>query len=326
MNLEYYLPHTVITNQKLAIDFQDWNYKDFENKIGIHQRHVADVNETALDLAEKASLKLFQKIDRSKIDFIILCTQSPDYFLPTSACILQNRLNLSTSCGALDINLGCSGYIYGLALSKGLLQGKIARNVLFVVSETYSKYLHPKDRANRAIFGDAAVATLINEEDLKIGEFVLGTDGSGFDQLIVKNGGARNGQIEGVVEFEYGSGNISSDDYLYMNGPAIYNFTINKIPALVTETVQKNGIGLDEVDYFIFHQANEYMLNYLRRKSQIPPEKFCIDMASTGNTVSATIPIALKNSIANKKIHEGNKVMLVGFGVGLSWGATIITI
>jgi 3-oxoacyl-[acyl-carrier-protein] synthase-3 len=326
MNLDYYLPEKILTNTDLSKEFQDWNFEDFEKKIGIKQRHIAQENETALDMAEKACLKVLDKIDRSKIDFIILCTQSPDYFLPTSACILQNRLNLTTSCGALDINLGCSGYIYGLSLAKGLLASRVASNILLVVSETYSKHLHPKDRANRAIFGDAAVATYINEDNLEIGEFILGTQGKGFEELIVKNGGTKNKGLKIAEEYEYGTGNITSDDYLYMNGPGIYNFTISTIPSLVSETAKKNSLTLDEIDFFIFHQANEYMLNYLRRKSQIPTEKFCIDMALTGNTVSATIPIALKNAISNKKIQKGNKVMLVGFGVGLSWGATIITI
>jgi 3-oxoacyl-[acyl-carrier-protein] synthase III len=326
MILEYYLPKKKLSNTDLAQEFPEWNYGNFEKKVGIRERHIAQENETALDLAEKACLKVLEKVDRSKIDFVILCTQSPDYILPTSACILQNRLKLSTSCGALDINLGCSGYIYGLALAKSFLVSKIASNILLVVSETYSKHIHPKDKANRAIFGDAAAATYINSDNLKIGEFLLGTDGQGFQELIIKNGASKSTLVGKSIEYEYGSGNITSDDYLYMNGPAIYNFTIETIPTLVTDTAKKNSLALEEIDYFVFHQANEYMLNYLRRKIQIPSEKFCIDLALTGNTVSATIPIALRNSISNNQIHKGSKIMLVGFGVGLSWGATIITI
>ncbi len=326
MNLEYYLPKSILTNIDLAQEFPGWDYLGFEKKVGIIERHIAGEGETALDMAEKASLMLLEKVDKTKIDFIILCTQSPDYILPTSACILQDRLNLSTSCGALDINLGCSGYIYGLALAKSLLAGRIASNILLVVSETYSKHIHPKDKGNRAIFGDAAAATLINGESFSIGEFVLGTDGKGSQELIIKNGGQRNKPLDRANEYEYGSGNITSDDNLYMNGPAIYSFTINTIPSLVLETAKKNQLTLDDIDFFIFHQANEYMLNYLRTKNQIPHEKFCIDLARTGNTVSATIPMALKNAFTNKIIKSGSKIMLVGFGVGLSWGATIITL
>jgi len=326
MYLEYYLPNKKLTNVELAQEFPNWDYLGFEKKVGISERHIAGENETALDMAEKASLMLFEKVDKSSIDFILLCTQSPDYFLPTSACILQDRLNLSTHCGALDFNLGCSGYIYGLALAKSLLASKVATNILFVVSETYTKHIHPKDKVNRAIFGDAAAATLINIDSFMIGEFVLGTDGKGFQELIIKNGGQRNKPGIEVEEYEYASGNITSDDHLYMNGPEIFNFSITTIPSLVLETAKKNQLSLDDIDFFIFHQANEFMLNFLRTKTKIPQEKFCIDLSATGNTVSATIPIALKNAYSKDLIKKGAKIMLVGFGVGLSWGATIITL
>jgi 3-oxoacyl-[acyl-carrier-protein] synthase-3 len=326
MNLEYYLPESILTNIELAKAFPGWDYVSFEKKVGIKSRHIAGENETALDLAEKACLKLFEFVDKSLIDFILLCTQSPDYYLPTSACILQNRLNLSTNCGALDFNLGCSGYIYGLALAKSLLLTKVASNVLLVVAETYSKHIHPKDKINRVIFGDGSAATLINNDSFSMGEFVLGTDGNGFQELIIKNGGLRNRFVEDVKEYEYGSGNITSDNHLFMDGLEIFNFSLNKVPELVIQTAEKNNLKIPEIDFFIFHQANEHMLNYLRMKSQIEPEKFCIDLFEKGNTVSATIPIALKNSFSKGQIKKGYKVMLVGFGVGLSWGATIITI
>ncbi|MES2376891.1 MAG: ketoacyl-ACP synthase III [Bacteroidota bacterium] len=326
MEIEYSLPENILTNAELGELFPDWNYLEFEQKVGIKQRHVVSQDETALDLAEKASLKLFGKIDKEQIDFVLLCTQSPDYFLPTSACILQDRLELSKNCGALDFNLGCSGYVYGLSLAKGLLLSNSATNILFVVADTYSKHINPKDKINRAIFGDAAAATLINKDSFDIGQFVLGTDGKGFKELIIKNGGSRNKITEPATEYEYSSGNITTDNNLYMNGPAVFNFTIKTIPQLVTDTLEKNNMVLDDVDFFIFHQANKYMLGYLRDKIKIDPAKFCIDMENTGNTVSSTIPIALKNAYLNKKIKTGNKVMLVGFGVGLSWGATIINI
>ncbi len=326
MDIDYFLPHNKITNEKLALDFPDWDYKSFEKKVGIKSRYVVAKNETALDLAEQAALKLLKDINKKEIDFVLLCTQSPDYFLPTSACILQDRLGLSNNCGALDFNLGCSGYVNGLALAKGLLASKIAHNIILIVAETYSKHMHPGDRANRAIFGDAAAATLVNSQSFHIGEFVLKTDGSGYKELIVKNGGFRNKSIIDVPEFEYGMGNTTSDAYLYMNGPSIFNFTINNIPKLVKKTAAKNQMELSDIDYFIFHQANKFMLDYLRRKTKIEPSKFCIDIADTGNTVSSTIPIALKNAITSGMVKPGDKIMLVGFGVGLSWGATIITI
>jgi 3-oxoacyl-[acyl-carrier-protein] synthase-3 len=246
--------------------------------------------------------------------------------LPTSACILQNRLDLGTACGALDFNLGCSGFVYGLGLAKGLLAGNIASNILLVVSDTYTKHLHPRDKTNRAIFGDGAAATLITRESFTIGESVFGTDGGGYQDLIIKNGALRNKVNPDAEEIAYGNGNITSDNNLYMNGPGIFNFTINNIPQLVLQTAEKNSLSIDEIDFFIFHQANQFMLNYLRKKIKIPSEKFCIDLENTGNTVSATIPIALKNAFLKNQVKTGDKVMLVGFGVGLSWGATVITI
>lgn len=325
MNIEYFLPKNCITNKELAASFPDWDYLSFEKRIGIKKRHIAAQNETALDLAEQSANMLLRKVDKNNIDFIILCTQSPDYLLPTSACILQDRLKLNKNCGAIDIDLGCSGYIYGLAIAKGLISTKIASNILLVVSETYSKHIHSMDRINRAIFGDASASTLVNS-DFKIGEFVLGTDGSGYKELIVKNGGMRNAIAINPEEYEYSKGSITSDNHLYMNGPEIFNFSITVVPQLVTETLDKNKITIQDVDYFIFHQANQFMLEYLRSKLSIPRDKFCIDFTNTGNTVSATIPIAFKNAYSNNIINKGSKIMLVGFGVGLSWGATIITL
>jgi len=326
MNLEYYLPERVISNIELAKEFPGWDYLNFEKKVGILSRHIAGESETALDMAEKACNKLLETVDRSSIDFILLCTQSPDYFLPTSACILQNRLNLSTNCGALDFNLGCSGYIYGLALSKSLIRSGVASNILLVVSETYSKHIHPKDKVNRVIFGDGAAATLINKNSFTIGEFVLGTDGKGFQDLIVKNGGMKNRNLIDIKDYEYSPGNFTSDKNLFMDGLEIFNFSLNRIPELVLQTAKKNELEMEEINFFIFHQANAHMLNYLRVKAQIAPEKFCMDLESTGNTVSATIPIALRNSFSKGLVKKGDKIMLVGFGVGLSWGANVITL
>jgi 3-oxoacyl-[acyl-carrier-protein] synthase-3 len=236
-------------------------------------------------------------------------------------------LELKTQCGAFDFNLGCSGYVYGLAIVKGLITAKIAHNVLFVVAETYSKHIHNSDRTNKTIFGDAAAATIITENDIKnIGEFILNTDGSGYDKLIIKNGGARFPYNPLAQEKVYGEGNIYTDNNLYMNGPDIFSFTLENIPQLIEDVLVKNKISKEEIDYFVFHQANAFMLQILRKTIKIPNEKFYIDISETGNTVSATIPIALKKLLNENKIRKGNKILLAGFGVGLSWGATIIEI
>jgi 3-oxoacyl-[acyl-carrier-protein] synthase-3 len=278
-------------------------------------------------MAGKACERLFDNFDRSIIDFVLLCTQSPDYFLPTSACILQDRLGLRTEIGALDFNLGCSGYVYGLSLAKGLLSASIAENVLLVVSETYSKHIHPQDKGNRSIFGDAASATLISKDMLsKIHEFALGTDGRGWNNLIIHNGAMRNRPQQKAMDWTDENGVLRNDDMLYMNGPEIFNFTIEAVPVLINQVLQKNKTSLDDIDFVIFHQANQYMLQYLRELIGVDENKFYVDMAETGNTVSATIPIALEKCLKEGRVKPGDRVLLAGFGVGYSYGATIITI
>jgi 3-oxoacyl-[acyl-carrier-protein] synthase-3 len=322
-----YLPEKVLHNETLSELFPEWTPKKIEKKLGVRERRIAADDETALDMAMKACEKLFAAIDKQSIDFLLLCTQSPDYYLPTSACILQDRLGLKTEIGALDFNLGCSGFVYGLSLAKGLLSAGVATNILLVMSETYSKHIHPKDKGNRSIFGDAATATLISKDMLpKIHEFALGTDGSGWNNLIVLNGGLRNRAKQEALDWTDENGALRNDDMLYMNGPEIFNFTIEAVPALITQVLDKNKTSLEEIDYVIFHQANQYMLQYLRDLVGIDENKFYIDMTETGNTVSATIPIALEKCLNNGRIKSGDNILLAGFGVGYSYGATIITI
>ena len=326
--IEYCLPEKVLTNSQLQEEFKDHDAKKIEDKIGVKQRHIVREDKTALDLAYNVAEKIFVGYDSSKIDFLILCTQSPDYYLPTSACILQDKLGLKTDAGAIDFNLGCSGFVYGLALAKGLLNSNVANSVLLIMSETYSKHINPKDRANRSIFGDGAAATIIEKSDSEgIFEFSLGTDGSGYKNLIVPNGGLKKRYDINAKETDDGSGSIRTENDLYMNGPEMFNFMIETVPGVVSEVLKKNKTTLDELDYVIFHQANQYIIEYLRKKIKIPKEKFYINLLLTGNTVSASIPIAIKDCLDNKLITPGgNKILIVGFGVGYSWGGTIITV
>ncbi len=326
-DIAYYLPERVVTNDDLSQEFPDWDPHKIENKVGIRERRYAKEGETAGDLAVKASELLFERVDRQKIDFLILCTQSPDYFLPTTACVLQDKLSLRNDIGALDFNLGCSGFVYGLAIAKGLIATGVANQILLVMAETYSKHMHPTDRSNRTIFGDGAAASLIAASETNgIRDFVLGTDGSGFDKLIVKNGGFRcKFDASASKSSEDGVGK-PTDNNIYMDGPAVFNFTIDKIPALFNNVLEKNQLESDDVDLVIFHQANKYILNYLRKKIGIPPEKFYINMVEKGNTVSATIPIALKDAMNEGLLKSGQKVLICGFGVGLSWGGTVIEV
>ena len=324
-SIEYFLPERVLTNDELEQRFLDFSAKKIEEKIGVRKRHIVSEGETALDLAYKASEGVFQTFDRTKIDFVLLCTQSPDYLLPTSACILQDRLGLRTDVGALDYNLGCSGFIYGLAIAKGLIEAEIATTVLLVTSETYTAHIHPRDRSNLSVFGDGAAATIIERaEKGGIHDFVLGTDGKGYKNLIIPNGGLRARYEKNALEKEGPKGSFRTDNNLFMDGPEVFNFTIENIPKLVSGVLKKNNRQLDDLDYIIFHQANSYMLNYLRRRLKLPKDKFYIDLMNTGNTVSATIPIALKDCLDSNFITKGDTVLLAGFGVGYSWGAAIV--
>lgn len=326
-SISYYLPDKVLTNEDLIREFPEWTVGKIAEKVGISKRHVAAPNETAVDMAVKAANLLFKEypIKRSDVDYILFCTQSPDFFLPTSACIIQNRLGLPTSVGALDFNLGCSGYVYGLSLAKGLICGGIAKNVLLLTGETYTKHLHPKDKGNRTIFGDAATASLIATEGFaEIGNFSLGTDGKGAGNLILKNGGMRFPTGSGkTIEFDE-NGNPVSNDYIYMNGSEIFTFTLDCVPGLVKEVLGKNDLLKEEVDLFIFHQANRYMLDFLRKKMKIGEDYFYYCLSDFGNTVSNTIPLALAEALKERRVEKGKNVLLAGFGVGYSWGSCLL--
>ena len=324
--ISYYLPERIVANEELVKDFPEWNAEKVAAKVGINQRHITDKNETSGDMAMKAANKLFAdyNISPSSIDFILLCTQSPDYFLPTTACLLQDKLGIPTTAGALDFNLGCSGYVYGLSLAKGLISAGIAKNILLLTAETYSKYIHPMDKGNRSLFGDAAAATLISIEGFaEIGQFSLGTDGRGADNLIVRTGCAREKNPQNKLDKDEG-GSLLSSDHLYMNGSEIFNFTLEAVPPLVKQTLANNNVASDDVDLYVFHQANKFMLNTIRKVCDIPKEKFYINLENTGNTVSSTIPIALKEALDAKVINKEMRVVLAGFGVGYSWGACIL--
>ena len=324
--LSYYLPERIVTNAELLKDFPEWSVDKVTAKVGVTSRHLAADNETAGDLAEKAARRLFEEygISPSEIDFLLLCTQSPDYFLPSTACLLQHRLGIPVTSGAFDYNLGCSGCIYGLAVAKGLVSAGIARNVLLLTAETYSKYLHPSDKSYRSIFGDGAAACLISTDGfVEIGDFVCGTDGSGAENLIVKTGASKQRKPTGIFK-EDEEGHTWYDDYLYMNGGAIFNFTLETVPVLVRQLLDKSGSQKEEIDYFIFHQANKFMLNTIRKVCVLPKEKFYVSLENTGNTVSSTVLIGLKDCLLNGTIKAGMQVVVAGFGVGLSWGGTIL--
>lgn len=323
--ISYYLPVSILDNKKISEEHPEWDADKISQKTGIYQRHIAAKDEFAGDMAEKVGLKLMSEnnIDVSQIDFLLYCTQSPDYFLPTTACILQSKLGLPTTCGALDFNLGCSGYVYGLAIAKGLIYGGIAKKILLITSETYTKFINPKDKSNKTIFGDASSATLISNEKghYEIGNFSLGTDGSGSENLIVRYGAIRYKKEKGANIIDENGEFTHNEENLFMNGSAIFSFTSASVPKLVEKIIENNELKKADVDFFLFHQANKYMLEFIRKKINIPQEKFIYYLEKVGNTVSNTIPIALKEECINKK---DGKILLAGFGVGYSWGGCIL--
>ena len=324
--ISYYLPEQVLGNEEVAKAFPEWTVEKIEQKIGIKQRHITKDGETASDLAVKAAEALIDdnKIDKESIDYLIFVSQSPDYHLPTTACLIQTRLGLSHRLAVLDINLGCNGFVAGLSVAKAIIVSEQAKNVLLLTAETYSKYMHGRDKSNRTIFGDGAAATLVSTEGMaEIGNFVIGTDGTGAENLIVKTGGARHPQPLNDLYFD-DFGNPRSSDNLYMDGPAILNYSLESIPTLFNDVLAKNGLEKDDIDLHVYHQANIFLADLERRKLKIPKEKYYVNIADTGNTVSSTIPIALRKALDDGTLKPGMKVLSVAQGLGYTWGGMVL--
>ncbi len=324
-----YLPETIRTNDDLVRLNPDWNSGSIFAKTGIRARHIAAENETALDLGCRAAQRLLEETgcDAGNVDAVLFCTESPDYFLPPSACLLQDRLHLPTRCGAFDFNLGCSGFTYGLWLAKSLIESASARNVLLVVAETYSKYCSPHDLVTATIFGDAGAAAWVSGNAdgalAEIGPSVVGTDGRGSQYLMVPAGAARRPKTPATaVPSCDEKGNRRSDEHLYMNGPEIYSFTLSAVEAAIRQLLDRVRLSWTDVDRFLLHQANRFMLEQLRRKMDLPPAKMPIDLEDTGNTVSASIPILISRCQQRGILTAGQHCVLAGFGVGYSWAMT----
>lgn len=327
-----YLPEHQLGNDELVARFSGWTTEKMERKLGIVTRPIAADGQTATDMGVEAGKRLLESgaVDRNSVDFLVFCTQSPDYFLPTSACLIQERLGLPKKCGATDINLGCSGYIYGLALCKGLIEAGLAKKVLFITSETYSKYINEDDRASRPLFGDGASATLLEAVDEKetpsnnvwLGPFEFGTDGSGSELLIVPAGAQRLpiSDETGVVRPDM-RGNFRSQEQLQMRGPGIFNFAVDVVPPLVDSMQRTCRNASLSIDTYIFHQANRYMLDRLQELCDLGSARYYNNMRTRGNTVSSSIPIAILDALSERFFRPGESSLLVGFGVGLSWGA-----
>ncbi|HID75369.1 MAG TPA: ketoacyl-ACP synthase III, partial [Planctomycetaceae bacterium] len=318
-----YLPERVEENDDLAVEFPQWNMELIYAKTGIRARRIASPEQCASDLGVRAAEQLFTEydVDRSSIDYLLFCTQTPDYPLPTTACIIQDRLGLPTSIGALDFNLGCSGFVYGLSLAEGLIRGGIAERVLLITAETYSKYIHPTDRSLRTIFGDGAAATLVQAADEpSLGSFVFGTDGRGADTLMVTAGGAR--PAERALRPRKRKRWPSS---LYMDGPELVKFTLEVVPPLIDRVLGCAELTRQDIDMYLVHQPTLMLLERLRQRLEVDPEEMPIELEEVGNTVSSTIPLLIHSLRDSGRLRPGVRSLLVGFGVGLSWAGCVWT-
>ncbi len=327
--IEYYLPPTTVTNAQLAEEFNGAISPVIFDKTGVDVRHIVEKDTACSSLAFHAAEKLFAEnnIDRNAIDALVYCCAHPDYITPPTSCVLQHQLRLKQSLATYDLMFGCSGYTYSLSLVKSIMATLGFRNVLLLTATVLTKYIHPKDRASRILFGDAASATLFTsgDEGTGIGNFVFGTDGGGADKIIIKHGGDLHKVThESLTEKTDDYGNIYSDAHYFMNSQEVLLFSLKRVPALIQETIQKNNFVMTDIDLYVLHQANKFMNEQVRNMTGIEKEKFYLHMSTTGNTVQATIPIALKAAIAEGRIKDGSKVLVAGFGVGLSWSATVI--
>ncbi len=318
-----HLPELVEDNDLLARLNPRWDMELIAKKTGVRKRHIAADGECASDLGVAAAEKLFAQygIDRGSIDFLLFCTQTPDIALPTTACLMQDRLRLPTTVGALDFNLGCSGYVYGLALADGLIRSGAVRRILFITAETYSKYIDPADRALRPIFGDGAAATLIEAADEpSLGPFVFGTDGRGAGALMLTKGGLRppDAALQPSRRKRWPSA-------LFMDGPALVKFTLEVVPPLIDQLLDRAKLDREAVDLYLMHQATSFMTEHLRTRLHIPPERMPEALETCGNTVSSTLPVLIRDLRRSGGLRPGTLSLQIGFGVGLSWGGCVWT-
>lgn len=327
-HIEYYLPEKEYSNESFFADFPDLVNNKNLYKIGVKSRRIAAEDQAASDLAFYAGEKLLEKwnIDRSSIDFLIYSSLDFDYKMPSTSNVLHQRLGLSPHCGTIDFNHGCSAYVYGLGLAQGFIASGTAKKILLLSANTLTKDIHPRDKASRFVFGDGGAATLIEADSTTgIGQCVYMTDSKGFEKIIVRDGGARNRITEeSFAEIADEYGNVTTKANFFMDGTGVFMFSLKRVPEIIKETLEKNKLNLSDIDLFIFHQANLYMIDTIVGKAGIASDKVFNNMEFIGNTVGATIPIALKDAMEKGRIKPGSKVLVIGFGVGLSLSATVL--
>lgn len=320
-HISVYLPHKRLSNTELATDFNIPAEQVFKNT-HINTRYISAPDELSSDMAINAGEKLFSEtnINKSEIDFLIFCSEGFDYIAPASSCIIQHRLGLSTSIGCFDLPYGCSGYVYGVGIAYGLLKAGIAKKILFLTADIPTKVIAKDDLELRSIFSDIATASLITLDSSKTDTyFVYGTDGNGALDLYVEASAFRPPQSS---DFRAPANLVCGQ--MKMNGTNIFLFATKKVPQLVNEILEKNDLKIEDIDLFIFHQASYFMLEIIRKKLKLTPDKVFLNIQDFGNSVSSTIPVALYDAEKKGVLKKGMKILLAGFGIGNSWGATII--
>ena len=330
--ISYYLPAYVERNIDLEIEYPQKVNADIIEKLGVDQKHIIDKDLKPSHIALLAAQQLLEEtgFDKNNIDALIYCSEHHDYVTPPTSCVLHGALGLSKKAGTFDMTHGCSGYMYGLAMAKGLISGVGMNNVLFLTASATTKYIDPANLSLRLLFGDAGSASLITRSGENtfgsIGELVLGTDGTAYEKIIIRDGReAYPLNDESFKERTDQFGNVFTNRGLYMDGQGILLFILKRVPALIEETLEKNNLHLDDIDLFVLHQANFFALEFVRKKLKVEPDRFYYNMGKYGNTVQATVPIGLKDAMDEGKLKPGSKVLIAGFGTGLSWGATVLT-
>lgn len=324
------LPETEVTNADLDDRHPAWAMDLVARRSGIESRHVAASDETSFDLSLQACDELFKRpgIDAREIDAILYCTQDPDYPMPGNAHLLHAHLGLGDNVLAFDYRLACSGFVYGLSLADALMRSGTATRVLLVTAETPSKRIHPKDRATRVLFGDGAAVTYLSAggtAGARVLACQLGTHGAGFKHCYVPAGGARTPSSEETRrERTDPSGNVRTADDIHMNGPRVWAFVNSVVPGHISTLLEKSSFTSDEIDLYVFHQASKMILDSLAKALSIPSEKVFTCMSETGNLSSASIPFALNAALAEGVIGRGDRVLICGFGAGISYGSAIV--
>ncbi|MDR3255877.1 MAG: ketoacyl-ACP synthase III [Synergistaceae bacterium] len=331
VDIAYYLPERLVTNEELSLGYPGWNYKRFASVVGVSTRYIEDDAVPTSEMSARAANNLFGQGRTSKdgIDFIVQIVQTGDYIIPPTACILQEKLGLPTSCGAFDVNLGCSGYVYGLAMAKAFVASGIAQKVLIVTAEKNCFWTHHDDVGAHFLMSDAATATVVSNENaaIAIGEFDLGTDGSGAGNVIIPAGGTAMPYSERTKEpYTDAFGETRYPEYAYMNGTEVYNFTTLVGPESIKRACEKNEIRMDDVAFFISHQASKAVIKNVQLKVGADSSRWPSNLERVGNTGGSSIPLLLAEILRDKKPSAGAKIVLSGFGAGLSWASVVLSV